>query len=1330
MFADELAVNASRKKQEQAKARRRKLLDEQNKKKVINHGKTSIDETNKVEATYYNAKGDDRKNTLPIEVVKKDFHAGIKTNKSIAVDRALEQRKVRNTQKMNNTAAEKIQSTFRAYASNQRLLREQKTILKKRLGDLVAVSQLFAKQNNDFCPPPSLVNVLLNQMLFVVHSRPKMQKNRNKESAANDIQYFSKISEDLTNSDVKVISQVIEFGLIPGLLAPDTNLNPALVWLQSGAGKMKFFKLLRLCIYLILARQQKSPKRSDLTIPNSFSPLLAFEDDLQVIYKMILILMGNESTGQTSKHEIAAFCQSIFLSSNPRIVQHPITIGKKPLSEENLDLISLLRTFLLFPSGMKINVIPRNADSLRENSISVHDRQRADGFYNIVSKVLIDNNNVTISSRMLAEIFTVPLLTWRLEQKTLGVLVGKLNRDKEQSNPTFITFMNAFLEFHKKNNLHQIEMMLPSDDVPLTICPSPSILSLCANLSQMGAMCPSISDIDTILFNMDVVTIYFKFMSLLVENIPLGSYSSRESDVGWVQEGSHLSPIIISSTVRDQCKILLAESFIRKLFHVAIDCNHIDHDNILNRKDERDRKMEEEVMKIQSESAISVAAKEAMKDHTAGFWQKSKWAKKLSKRVTSLLVKNKSSEQSNGSDKEALPNISKLSRDLASGEKNAKSLELSHRASTNFMPSDDSDGARREEFLFCLVRTYAIIVSRWGGNAREIIDLSAATSTVKATEHIESSITPLLNVLCFSTSFLKACWALLQTNQILINDLHELVDVKKRPVPIRMTGLHSTFINGKINFTENIGCAFLVLLLGSLAHSLVVTDDIELHDLESPLPKHQIRRCVLLLKSILYRACCLDIDYKSSQESTHVGLSIIHLSAKIIRDLYDRSSRRLLCAPKSWLIDDLMDNEIRHCKTYEDYCDILNHPVLRVCPFFLSFKLRLKLFERLTTTNRESIQGRNDGHSFRPGIHIHIMRGRLIEDGLAHLNKLGTDLRKRLIVQYVNSAGVTETGLDAGGLFKEFWTDLSNQSFDPNWALFRETEEGFLYPNPSSRAAHGSDDVILYEFLGRILGKAIYENITIKPQFAHFFLSFLRGDYNFLHMIPDLSTMDRTLYHNLMFLKTYDGDAKDLCLTFAVAKDDFGCNEQIPLLPEGENLDVTNYNKHRYIGMVAKYYVYDRVREQSEAFRRGLWDVIEKKWLQIFNEPELQVVISGSMDGTVDVEDMKANTKLVGGYTIFDKSINRFWRVVKSFNNQQRSQLLRFVTSCERPPPLGFSSMNPPFTIQRVPLMSDDQLPTASTCFNILKLPPYSSEKVLRDRLLYSIQSGCGFELT
>ena len=123
-----------------------------------------------------------------------------------------------------------------------------------------------------------------------------------------------------------------------------------------------------------------------------------------------------------------------------------------------------------------------------------------------------------------------------------------------------------------------------------------------------------------------------------------------------------------------------------------------------------------------------------------------------------------------------------------------------------------------------------------------------------------------------------------------------------------------------------------------------------------------------------------------------------------------------------------------------------------------------------------------------------------------------------------------------------------------------------MYPSPSAAAAHGSDSTTLFEFLGRVLGKAIYEGITIHPQFAHFFLSFLRGDYNYLHTLPDLGTMDAQLYNNIMFLKNYEGDAEDLCLTFTMANDDFGGNKEIPLMPNGGNIAVTNSNKQLYIG--------------------------------------------------------------------------------------------------------------------------------------------------------------------
>ena len=43
-----------------------------------------------------------------------------------------------------------------------------------------------------------------------------------------------------------------------------------------------------------------------------------------------------------------------------------------------------------------------------------------------------------------------------------------------------------------------------------------------------------------------------------------------------------------------------------------------------------------------------------------------------------------------------------------------------------------------------------------------------------------------------------------------------------------------------------------------------------------------------------------------------------------------------------------------------------------------------------------------------------------------------------------------------------------------------------------------------------------------------------------------------------------------------------------------------------------------------------------------------------------------------GGYTEDHIVIKNFWTAVESFTDEQKRQLLKFVTSCSRPPLLGF----------------------------------------------------------
>ena len=191
---------------------------------------------------------------------------------------------------------------------------------------------------------------------------------------------------------------------------------------------------------------------------------------------------------------------------------------------------------------------------------------------------------------------------------------------------------------------------------------------------------------------------------------------------------------------------------------------------------------------------------------------------------------------------------------------------------------------------------------------------------------------------------------------------------------------------------------------------------------------------------------------------------------------------------------------------------------------------------------------------------------------------------------------------------------------------------------------------------------------------------------------------------------------------------DDGSLPPLELFPGGSKVDVTHTNRLRYINLVAKHYLHDRIRRQSGAFFHGLYQVIPNALLGIFSAPELQVLISGTLNG-ISTADLRNNCEY-NGYFSADTHIRRFWTVFDSFDDEDKGRLIKFVTSCERPPSLGFVDLTPPFTIQRVDCSDDSRLPTASTCFNVLKLPTYSSQSILKAKLQQAIRSASGFELS
>lgn len=317
--------------------------------------------------------------------------------------------------------------------------------------------------------------------------------------------------------------------------------------------------------------------------------------------------------------------------------------------------------------------------------------------------------------------------------------------------------------------------------------------------------------------------------------------------------------------------------------------------------------------------------------------------------------------------------------------------------------------------------------------------------------------------------------------------------------------------------------------------------------------------------------------------------------------------------------------------------------------------------------------------------------------------------------------GNEEAGIDGGGLFKEFLHNLSKEAFDTERGLWLANLRNELYPNPHSYATE-PHQLAWYGFIGRLLGKALYADMLVDVTFAGFFLAKWLGRQSY---VDDLASLDRDLYRGLIQLKNYP-NPEELSLTFSVTEDEFGVARSVDLIPGGADIPVTAENRHEYIALVCKYKLDRQFAAQSEAFFAGLSDLIDPRWLRMFDQNELAQLLGGE-ETPIDIIDLRTHTTVTG----FDdeRTPAMFWRVVDGFSEEQKRQLLTFVTSCSRPPLLGFAHLNPPFGVRNGGA-DKSRLPTASSCANLLKLPDYKDEAMLRSKLLQAITSGAGFDMS
>lgn len=499
-----------------------------------------------------------------------------------------------------------------------------------------------------------------------------------------------------------------------------------------------------------------------------------------------------------------------------------------------------------------------------------------------------------------------------------------------------------------------------------------------------------------------------------------------------------------------------------------------------------------------------------------------------------------------------------------------------------------------------------------------------------------------------------------------------------------------------------------------------------------------------------------DYDDSAMYQERVLWSHLLKICVLILRQLHSRDLRCNFCPPDHWIAQNLnlpldrpndlhISSRRRETRAFQPVRDFTRKnqedepplstkqlrsiTILREIPFVVPFNKRFEVLQGLIAAEKLRSQGDLQGFMQGPQTHLNVRRTHIYEDAFDKLSPENEpNLRTRFRVQMINQHQLEEAGIDGGGIFREFLSELIKQSFDPNRGFFILTKDNMLYPNPCASLIQ--DNYLRhYYFIGRMLGKAIFENLLVELPLAEFFLSKLAGRHTDIIDVHQLASLDPDMHKNLMKLKNYDeNDFRNLGLDFTVVCDNLGEAKVVELKTDGTNIPVNSGNWIEYVSAMTDFKLNRQIKQQCNEFRAGLSNVLPISWLYMFNTKELQVLISGA-EIPIDVDDLMSHTKYGGDYSPEHKTVKTFWKVVREFDDSQRRQLLKFVTSCSRPPLLGFKDLDPPFCIQN---SGEDlnRLVTASTCLNLLKLPEYKDEHILKEKLLYAIQSGVGFELS
>ncbi|KAJ3108435.1 Ubiquitin-protein ligase E3B [Phlyctochytrium planicorne] len=304
---------------------------------------------------------------------------------------------------------------------------------------------------------------------------------------------------------------------------------------------------------------------------------------------------------------------------------------------------------------------------------------------------------------------------------------------------------------------------------------------------------------------------------------------------------------------------------------------------------------------------------------------------------------------------------------------------------------------------------------------------------------------------------------------------------------------------------------YILELFVELCLVLFITlDDEDIYEKQKPFTLIDVTALCILLNNFCFSVfrTTSSTAIASTTKSSNQRRDIANQAKKIISYLYDKNERRSFGSESlNWIKKEATKSSfLRELKEKRPEAVV----ILEHMPFAIPFRTRVDIFRSMVQAEASSKVGN--------GISITVNRTRVLEDGFSQLQSVSIPrLKSTIRVKFVNQYGLPEAGIDQNGVFKEFLEDLCKGAFARDFNLFRSTLDGNC--TPSTTSSIHEEHLQLFEFVGKMLGKALLEGIVIDIPFATYVYAKMLGKMTFLH---------------------YSGNAEDLGLTFTVDSEDFG----------------------------------------------------------------------------------------------------------------------------------------------------------------------------------------------